>query len=366
VVQLIRGEKQTTVRLQIIQAGSVPGVLPDTITLIRDKITLEDNSAEGKVITITQKNEDFNYGVIDIPKFYSDFKSRNAGEKNFKSTTNDVRNILLNLNADTLDGVIIDLRRNGGGFLNEAIDLTGLFIDKGPVVQVRDTGGRVNVEWDDDAGQAYHGPLAVLVDRISASASEIFAAAIQDYQRGIIIGAQTFGKGTVQHAISLNRFLPNIGQKLGQLKMTMAKFYRIDGGSTQHVGVIPDISFPSRFELMEIGESSQKNALLWDQINAVKYNSYSDIESVIPQLEMRHNLRVSEDAQFATLLQSLDEFDKNRNKTLISLNEEKRKIEREEAQKKKKERKEKEKDTEDLLLLESARILSDYILLSDS
>jgi carboxyl-terminal processing protease len=366
VVQLIRGEKQTIVRLQIIQAGSMPGALPDTITLVRDKITLEDHSAEGKIITITQKDKDFNYGVIDIPQFYSDFDGRNAGDKNYKGTTNDVRKILKNLNADTLDGVIIDLRRNGGGFLNEAIDLTGLFIDKGPVVQVRNTDGRVSVEWDDDSGQAYRGPLAVLVDRISASASEIFAAAIQDYQRGIIIGAQTFGKGTVQHAISLNRFLPNMEQKLGQLKITVAKFYRIDGGSTQHVGVIPDISFPSRFELMEIGESSQKNALLWDQINAVKYNSYSDIESVIPQLEMRHNLRVSEDAQFATLLQSLDEFDKNRNKTLISLNEEKRKIEREEAEKKKKERKEKDEDEEDLLLLESARILSDYIILSES
>jgi carboxyl-terminal processing protease len=232
-------------------------------------------------------------------------------------------------------------------------------------VQVRSTTGKVSVEWDDDPGKAYTGPLAVLVDRISASASEIFAAAIQDYSRGVIIGSQTFGKGTVQNAVGLNRFLPNTDKKLGQMKITIAKFYRIDGGSTQHVGVIPDITFPSRFEFMDFGESAQTNALLWDQIDRLNYSNYGDIAMVIPDLKTRKNIRVSEDPKFVELNQSLEEFDKNRNRKKISLNREIRKKEREEAEKKKKERKEKEENDNDLLITESARILTDYILISE-
>jgi len=365
VVQLIRGEKETIVRLQIKSAGSIPGAPADTITLMRDKVKLEDRSAEGRVIKITQESRDYHFGVIDIPSFYSDFEGKNEGEKDFKSTTHDVQRILENFHTDTLDGVIIDLRRNGGGFLNEAISLTGLFIDSGPVVQVRSTTGKVSVEWDTDPGAAYSGPLAVLVDRISASASEIFAAAIQDYGRGIILGAQTFGKGTVQNAIGLNRFLPNTNQRLGQMKITIAKFYRIDGGSTQHVGVIPDITFPSRFEFMDFGESAQKNALLWDQIDQLDYSQYYDLTTVIPDLKTRKNLRVSEDPQFIELAKTLEEFDKNRNRKQISLNLEIREKEREEAEKKKKEREEKDEDEEDLLITESARVLSDYILISE-
>jgi carboxyl-terminal processing protease len=365
VVQLIRGEKETVVRLQIRDSGSMPGAPADTITLTRDKVKLEDRSAEGRVIKISQEDKDFHFGVIDIPSFYSDFDGKNAGEKDFKSTTNDIKKILENFYTDTLDGVIIDLRRNGGGFLNEAISLTGLFIDSGPVVQVRSTTGKVSVEWDTDPGAAYSGPLAVLVDRISASASEIFAAAIQDYGRGIILGSQTFGKGTVQNAIGLNRFLPNTDKKLGQMKITIAKFYRIDGGSTQHVGVIPDIAFPSRFEFMDFGESAERNALLWDQIDNLDYSQYNNLTSTIPQLKTRTNLRVSEDPHFVELAKSLEEFDKNRNRKKISLNLEVRELEQEEAEKKKKERKEKEEDDEDLLITESARILSDYILISE-
>jgi carboxyl-terminal processing protease len=365
VVQLIRGEKETFVRLQILEAENMPGAPPDTITLMRDKVKLEDRSAEGKVISISEDDKNFNFGVIDIPSFYSDFDGKNAGEKNFKSTTNDVRRILKEFQADTLDGVIIDLRRNGGGFLNEAISLTGLFIDTGPVVQVRNTTGKVSVEWDQDPSKAYSGPLAVLVDRISASASEIFAAAIQDYGRGIIIGSQTFGKGTVQNAVGLNRFLPNTDKKLGQMKITIAKFYRIDGGSTQHVGVIPDISFPSRFEFMDFGESAQKNALLWDQIDKLDFAAYDDVAMVIPDLKTRKNIRVSENPKFGELNQSLEEFEKNRNRKTISLNRQIREQEREEAEKKKKEKKEKEEDDDDLLITESARILSDYIRISD-
>ncbi len=369
VVQLIRGEKETTVRLQILPAGSSPGAPTDTIALIRDKIKLEDQSAEGRIIKITSEERDFYFGVIDIPQFYSDFDGMQSGEKNYKGTTNDVKKILAELEADTLDGIIIDLRRNGGGFLNEAIDLTGLFIEKGPVVQVRNTSGKVAVEWDDKGEQVYSGPLAVLVDRISASASEIFAAAIQDYNRGLVIGSQTFGKGTVQNAVGLNRFLPNTKTKLGQLKITVAKFYRINGGSTQHIGVIPDISFPSRFELMDIGESNEQNALLWDQIDPVQYRNYSNLEDVVPKLEMRHNLRISASPEYATLLESMEEIERNRNNTRVSLNYDIRKKEREEADEKKKLESEKDKESEedkkeDLLLLESAQVLSDYIMIS--
>jgi carboxyl-terminal processing protease len=363
VVQLIRGEKQTTVRLEILRAGDLPGAPTDTIDLVRDKIKLEDSVAEGRIIKITHENKDFNYAVLDIPQFYSDFEGRNAGEKNYTSTTHDVQRILAEFNADTLDGVIIDLRHNGGGFLNEAIELTGLFVDQGPVVQVRSTTGKIGVEYAEMPGQVYSGPLAVLVDRISASASEIFAAAIQDYGRGIIIGSQTFGKGTVQNAIALNRFFPNTDQELGQLKITIAKFYRIDGGSTQHVGVIPDIAFPSRFELMDIGESAEKNALLWDQIDPVEYYTYDNYDVVVPKLELRHNVRSKTDDDYTQLQKSLEEFEKNRNDTVISLNLEKRRIQREEAERKKKER-ENEEEKEDILIIEGARVLSDYILLS--
>lgn len=364
VVQLIRGERNTLVRLQITRADDIPGTPSDTISLNRDKIKLEDQSAKGEIKKVILNNRDFNYIVIEIPQFYSDFEGRNAGEKNYKSTTHDVEKLLIDFRADTLDGVIIDLRHNGGGFLNEAIELTGLFIDVGPVVQVRSTTGKVSVEWDDRKGQVYSGPLAVVVDRISASASEIFAAAIQDYERGLIIGSQTFGKGTVQNAIGLNRFFPNTKQKLGQIKMTIAKFYRINGGSTQHVGVIPDIAFPSRFELMEIGESSEQNALLWDQIDPVYYRKYGDIQSTLTRIEVRHHLRLNDDIQYANLCKLLEEFEINRNKTRISLKKDIRKKEREKAEKRKKERKN-EEDEDDLLLTESARVLSDYIILSE-
>jgi len=363
VVQLIRGEKDTIVRLEIIKSGSDPGAPPDTISLMRDKVKLEDQSAKGKIIKISQNDRDFHFGVINIPSFYSDFEGKNSGEKDFKSTTSDVKKILENFHADTLSGVIIDLRRNGGGFLNEAITLTGLFIDQGPVVQVRSSNGRVSVESDTDAGVAYSGPLAVLVDRVSASASEIFAAAIQDYGRGIILGSQTFGKGTVQNAIGLNRFLPNIDKKLGEMKITIAKFYRIDGGSTQHVGVIPDITFPSRFEYMEFGESAQKNALLWDKIDHLDYTKYNNLTSVIPRLMTSTNLREREDPQFIELTKTLEELEKNRNRKQISLNIDIRQKEREEADRKKKEKK--EEDEEDLLVTESARVLSDYIVISE-
>ena len=247
VVQLIRGKKGTTVKLQVLRADAAAGALPDTILIVRDKIKLQDQTAYSDTLEVEHEGQNFTFGLITIPTFYSDFDGRRSGEKDYKSTTRDVKRLLQELKQANVDGIIIDLRRNGGGFLNEAVDLTGLFIDNGPVVQVKDSRGRINVEWDNKDGVVYDGPLAVIIDRFSASASEIFAAAIQDYGRGIIIGGQSFGKGTVQRPINLNQILRRNDNKFGQIKLTTAKFYRVNGGSTQHVGVTPDISFPSRY-----------------------------------------------------------------------------------------------------------------------
>jgi carboxyl-terminal processing protease len=363
VVQLIRGPKDSIVRMLLLRARDAVNAAPDTISIVRDKVNIKDQVAKGKIIDIEQDGKSLRFGIIDIPSFYSDFDARRAGLDDYNSTTRDVRQIIKEFETENISGIIIDLRHNGGGFLNEAVDLTGLFIEKGPVVQVRNTGGKVKVEWDDDPEQIYNGPLAVLVDRLSASASEIFAAAIQDYKRGIIIGNQTFGKGTVQNAIDLNRFLKIPGQKLGQVKLTIAKFYRIDGGSTQHVGVIPDIHLPSRYEYMEIGESTQSNALLWDQIDPLEVDYYGDDTKVIPLISKRHSTRLNSNEEFAELLEKIEEFRSNKDKRVFTLNEEHRLAEQ--KSKKDKEKEEEEENSEDLLLTESARILSDYIILSE-
>jgi carboxyl-terminal processing protease len=377
VVQLIRGKKSTTVRLQILRANTSTDAVPDTIALIRDKITIEDQSARSDLINVWHEGKKFNFAVIEIPAFYSDFEARRKGEQEYKSTTRDVKNILQNIQSDSLDGVIIDLRGNGGGFLNEAVELTGLFIEKGPIVQVRNSKGKVSVEWDYDSDIPYRGPIAVLVDRLSASASEIFAAAIQDYNRGIIVGSQTFGKGTVQNAIDINRYLPQSPVKLGQLKLTIAKFYRINGGSTQNIGVLPDISFPSRYNLMDIGENLQKNALLWDKIDPLDYEYFNSNTDYIPNIEVRHNLRINADEQYGELVEELSKYQENRDKTLVSLQEERRRQEREEQKSRQDKDLSQSEDEdnqdstqsetptkEDLLVKECAHILGDYILLS--
>jgi len=382
VVQLIRGKKGTIVRLEILH--SLEGIvsLPDTITIVRDKIKLEDQSAKADTINIRHLGRNLTFGVIEIPSFYSDFEARRVGDQNYKSTTNDVRNILIDFIKQNVDGVVIDLRGNGGGFLNEAVELTGLFVNKGPVVQVKDTRGRIKVERDMESGIIYGGPLAVLVDRLSASASEIFAAAIQDYERGIVLGSQSYGKGTVQNAIDLNRFIRSPSEKLGQLKLTVAKFYRIEGGSTQNIGVIPDITFPSQFDPLEIGESNQAFSLLWDEIPDVEHEHVYDFTDVIPQLKEQHRMRVSRQADYLSMKEEIEEMEKKRNKNTISLNEEVRKKEREKASKKKDNVEvtnevDQELDPEseeggevpkpnvkkDLLVKESATILGDLVLL---
>lgn len=381
VVKLIRGPKGTTVRLQIIPAGSDLNTKPKEITLVRDKVKLEEQAAKSSVLEIINDNKPFRIGVIDVPKFYNDFEGQKNGDGNYKSTTKDVKLILDSLKNKKVDGVIIDLRDDGGGSLQEAIDLTGLFIKDGPVVQVKNSDGNIDVATDPDPGIVYDGPLAVLVNRFSASASEIFSAAIQDYGRGLIIGEQTYGKGTVQNLIDLNRLSSKKNKDLGQVKITIAKYYRINGGSTQHLGVVPDISFPSFVDPSEFGESSEPSALPWDEIKSAKFNRYGDLSKIIPILKQKHLERIANNQDFDYLLEDIKIYKENKNKTSISLNEVIRKKEKDEEEQKKFEREnerrksvgldlldeevpEVKSDKKDFLLDETAKIISDYIMLT--
>jgi len=364
VVQLIRGSKNSKVRLQILHDENEPIADAETITITRDKVKLEDSAAKSDTIHINQNGEEVILGVISIPAFYLDYEAQRKGDPNYKSTTRDVEKILTQFEEQKINGIIIDLRKNGGGFLSEAIDLTGLFIENGPVVQVRDTRGRIKIEQDSDPKLKYSGPMVVLVDQFSASASEIFAAAIQDYGRGLIVGNQTYGKGTVQNMWDLNRLFPNSTEKYGQVKLTIAKFYRINGGSTQHVGVIPDIELPSRFIHDEIGESSQKNALLWDQISAVNFaDDQEQINNFLPSLKLNHTNRFASDESFTYFINKIEKYKERKPHRRYSLNEEKRRAEKEKNKKKKKDEKE---NDEDYLLVESGNILADYIMLLES
>ncbi len=381
VVKLIRGPKGTTVRLQIIPAGSDLNTKPKEITLVRDKVKLEEQAAKSSVLEIINDNKPFRIGVIDVPKFYNDFEGQKNGDGNYKSTTKDVKLILDSLKNKKVDGVIIDLRDDGGGSLQEAIDLTGLFIKDGPVVQVKNSDGNIDVATDPDPGIVYDGPLAVLVNRFSASASEIFSAAIQDYGRGLIIGEQTYGKGTVQNLIDLNRLSSKKNKDLGQVKITIAKYYRINGGSTQHLGVVPDISFPSFVDPSEFGESSEPSALPWDEIKSAKFNRYGDLSKIIPILKQKHLERIANNQDFDYLLEDIKIYKENKNNTSISLNEIIRKKEKDEEEQKKFEREnerrksvgldlldeevpEVKSDKKDFLLDETAKIISDYIMLT--
>lgn len=378
-VKLIRGTKGTTVKLQIIKAGSDLNSKPIEISLIRDKVKLEDQAAKGSVLEIMNHDKPFRIGVIDIPKFYNDFEGNRNGDLNSKSTTKDVKKIIDSLRTENIDGIIIDLRDDGGGSLQEAIELTGLFIKDGPVVQVKNSDGKIDVGMDPDRGIFYDGPLTVLVNRFSASASEIFSGAIQDYERGLVIGEQTYGKGTVQNLIDLNRLNSKKSNEYGQVKITIAKFYRITGGSTQHLGVIPDISFPSFVDANEFGESSEENALPYDEIKPTSFNKYSELHSLLPMLSAQHTDRIKNDKDFQYLLEDIKEYKENKSKDFISLNESVRKLEKEKSEMKKLERNEdieidsdidddeisvKKKDIKDYILDETAKILSDYIILS--
>jgi carboxyl-terminal processing protease len=324
VVNKIRGPKGTLVRLEIIPADAADSHQTQVVSIIRDKVKLEEQAAKKQIIEVRRDAKTYKIGIIDIPTFYADFKGMNAGNPDYKSTTKDVQNLLLELQEEGIAGLIVDLRDNGGGSLQEANSLTGLFIGLGPTVQVRNASGRIDIIRDHDPKLVYSGPLVVLVNRMSASASEIFAGAIQDYNRGVVIGEETFGKGTVQSLLPLPK---------GQLKATTAKYYRVSGKSTQHKGVVPDLYYPSLYSLHDIGESSLPEALPWDKINSIPYQTYYKMEEVIPWLENLHAARNSTSQDYKYVLDRRERNEMMRNKKEISLSEETRKKEQEDADK---------------------------------
>ncbi len=329
VVQQIRGKSGTRVRLQVLPAGATPGSPETVLGLTRDKVKLEEQAARKEVISLDQDGEALRVGVIRIPSFYQDFDARNRGEKEYVSTTRDVRRLLNDLRQEDISALVLDLRGNGGGHLSEATSLTGLFIKRGPVVQLRDTNGRIEVLDDPEPALAYGGPLVVLVDRFSASASEIFAAAIQDYRRGIVIGQQTFGKGTVQNLYVLDQYAhgtPDPG--LGQLTLTIGKFYRVTGGSTQHMGVIPDIELPSPIDATLIGESSRPRALPWDQIAAARFDASMPLDPAIRELASAGAQRLADDPDLRLLREEIAEATEIRAQQSVPLRLETRREER--------------------------------------
>jgi len=337
VVDLIKGPKGTTVRLEILPAETGINGPSEVISIVREKVKLEDMKAKSDIISFKKGGKDYKIGVVELPSFYMDFEAYQAGDANYNSTTRDVKKLVVELNNKGVDGILMDLRNNGGGSLAEAIDLTGLFIKNGPVVQVKTSSNKIEVGEDLDPELIYDGPLAVLINRFSASASEIFAGAIQDYERGVVLGEQTFGKGTVQSVIDLNRYLelPD-DQKVGQLKITLQKFYRVTGSSTQHLGVDPDINFPSAFEAKEFGESANMSALPWDQIKSTKFDNTNDIsEKLVSSLTNAYDKRLSTDPDLKELVAQTNELKETLSRRSVSLNEEVRKNEIEEAEKKK-------------------------------
>ncbi|MES2828572.1 MAG: carboxy terminal-processing peptidase [Bacteroidota bacterium] len=349
-VSKIKGPKGTTVRLKIIPVGQELSAKPVVIALVREKIIMEEQSAKKKVESVTSNGITYKVGIISLPAFYADFTAARQGDKNYKSTTRDVRKLIDTLKTkDKVDAIVMDLRSNGGGSLPEAINLTGLFIDKGPVVQIKDLRNEVEVSEDTTSGVAWDGPVGVMVDRLSASASEIFAGAIQDYGRGIIMGTQTYGKGTVQSSIKMDDLVnPSILQRLaalvgkngksvkeasdmpqlGLINLTMAKFYRVNGSSTQHKGVMPDINFPSLYPLDKIGEDTEKSALPWDTVDKSSFIPVADLS--VPKVELLrlHDLRMANSIEYKILQQDLTELKKRDSENSVTLNEAKLKKER--------------------------------------
>nr|WP_165284760.1 MULTISPECIES: carboxy terminal-processing peptidase [unclassified Pseudomonas] len=385
VVKLIRGPKGSTVRLEVIPASNPPSdQTSKVVTITREAVKLEEQAAKKKVLDLKHDGRDYKLGVIELPAFYLDFKAFRAGDPNYKSTTRDVKRLLDELQAEKVDGVVIDLRNNGGGSLQEATELTSLFIEQGPTVLVRNADGRVDVLADENKGVYYTGPLAVLVNRLSASASEIFAGAMQDYHRALILGGQTFGKGTVQTIQPLNH---------GELKLTLAKFYRVSGQSTQHQGVIPDITYPDVMDTKDIGESALPAALPWDSIRPAITPELDPIKPFLTELKTRHDLRTAKDPDFVFTRDRLTLAKKLMAETTVSLNEQTRRARQAEVEAKQlalennrrqakgeEPLKELEKEDEDALpvadekstpeddayLAESGRILLDYLGLNPS
>jgi carboxyl-terminal processing protease len=331
VVAQIRGKKDTQVRLEYLPAETGLDGEHRQVTITRQKVRLEEQAAKAETIHIPAAGgaPAKRIGVIKLPAFYQDFEGRRRNPDDYTSATRDIAKLLEGFKRQRIDGVVMDLRNNGGGSLDEAIELTGLFIDKGPVVQVRESGGRVTVNSDRKPGVAWDGPLAVLTNRGSASASEIFAGAIQDYGRGLVIGETTFGKGTVQNLVDLDRWPANETPRFGQVKLTIAQFFRVAGGSTQHKGVVPDIAFPVSVDGTEYGESTYDNALPWTKIAAVPHTQYGNFAPLLPRLEALHAARIATDKEFQWWSEDVAQFRAEAAKKYVSLNEAKRRAERE-------------------------------------
>ncbi|QSA95560.1 carboxy terminal-processing peptidase [Methylococcus sp. EFPC2] len=394
-VALIRGEADSVVVLDIVPAGANPDSEHKLVTLVRKKIRLEDQAAKKTVLSLADKGVPYRIGVITLPTFYEDFQARQNKEPDYKSATRDVSRLLEELKAEKVDAVLVDLRNNGGGSLTEAVELTGLFVGAGPVVQQRDASGKVNVAKGVAPGAVWDGPLGVLINRGSASASEIFAAAIQDYRRGLVIGETSFGKGTVQTVVNLNNVARTESPQLGDLKLTVAQFFRVNGGTTQLRGVTPDINLPATSDAEHFGESAYDNGLPWMRIKATDYRTSAGWDTLLPLLQQRHNQRVAKDKDYQYLLEDIAEFDRQRKKNLISLNESERRKEREAQEAKLKSResatpdksapksdtdiakadpdgnkdgddelKKQEKKAKDTLLREAAYILGDQVALT--
>ncbi|MFT4179821.1 MAG: carboxy terminal-processing peptidase [Thermomonas sp.] len=345
VVQLIRGKADTQVRLDVVPAEAPLDSKPGRVLLTRAKVRLEDARAKAETITIPASDGQpaRRIGVIKLPGFYQDFEARRRNDENYASATRDVARMLGEFRASKMDGVVLDLRGNGGGSLGEAVELTGLFIDRGPVVQVRESGGRVNVQHDRDAGVAWDGPLAVLVNRGSASASEIVAGAVQDYGRGLVIGETTFGKGTVQNMVDLDRWPANEAPRFGQVKLTIAQFFRPGGSSTQNKGVEPDVRFPASVDAAEYGESTYENALPWTRIKAEQHIRYGNFAPLLAPLEQRHAARVKREVEYQWWVEDVNRFREENAKKSISLNEAERRAERDQFEARRKQRAEERK-----------------------
>lgn len=388
-VKLIRGAKGTVVRLKVLKGAAAVGTPAVEIRLVREKIKIEEQTAKKEIITQKIGDQVSKIGLITIPLFYRDFEGSRSKERDFKSTSADVKKFLNEFKAQGgVDAVVIDLRNNGGGSLIEAIDLTGLFIPKGPVVQRKSSEGRISQEQDLNPEVVYEGPLAILINRFSASASEIFAGAIQDYKRGIIIGEQSYGKGTVQSVVDLSRYLGET-EPAGQLKITLEKFYRVTGSSTQHKGVTPDFELPSAFTAEEYGESSQKSALPWDMISTTNYQPVNAINTTL-QSKMLANFqtRMRSNKELLKLKADTEKFKKYKEKNLVSLQLDKRKKELEELKNqpdetesivqamgtasapadtsKNDKAKKEDKHAKDVYLKEAKQILADWIQLSNA
>ena len=340
VVAQIRGKKDTQVRIEYIPVEAGIDGKHAQVTITRQKVKLEEQAAKAETITLPASAGEpaRRIGVIKLPAFYQDFEGRRRNPNDFNSATRDIAKLLAQFKAQGVDGVVMDLRNNGGGSLDEAVELTGLFIDKGPVVQVRESGGRVTVNSDRKTGVAWDGPLAVLINRASASASEIFAGAIQDYGRGLVIGETSFGKGTVQNMVDLDRWPANEAPRFGSVKLTIAQFFRVAGGSTQHKGVVPDIAFPVSVDASEYGESTYDNALPWTRIAAVPHLQYGNFAPLLPRLQALHAARSAKDKEFQWWSEDVAQFRAEAAKKYVSLNEAERRAERDRQETQRKQR----------------------------